>query len=92
MKAPNYRWSTQLALYESLLPFIMKGRNKTWLLLPLLLLVEEQREEREREKSPDQGAVVTMATASAPASLKLGEGVGLLPPSVPPTFYCHLST
>jgi len=27
----------------------MKGRNKTWLLLPLLLLVEEQREERERE-------------------------------------------
>lgn len=26
-----------------------------------------------------------MATVSAPASLKLGEGVGLLPPSIPPT-------
>ena len=26
-----------------------------------------------------------MATVSAPAPLKLGEGVGLLPPSVPPT-------
>lgn len=26
-----------------------------------------------------------MATVSAPAPLKLGEGVGLLPPSIPPT-------
>lgn len=38
-----------------------------------------------KRKSPDQGAVVTMATVSAPAPLKLGEGVGLLPPSIPPT-------
>lgn len=43
------------------------------------------KEGEEREKSPDQGAVVTIATVSAPAPLKLGEGVGLLPPSVPPT-------
>lgn len=40
---------------------------------------------RKREKSPDQGAVVTMATISAPASLKLGEDVGLSHPSVPAT-------
>lgn len=39
----------------------------------------------EREKSPDQGAVVTMATASAPAPLELCEGVGFLLPSFPPT-------
>lgn len=44
-----------------------------------------------KRKSPDQGAVVTMATASAPAPLKLGEDVGLLPPSVPPYLHCHLS-
>lgn len=48
-------------------------------------LGEEQRKERKEKKSPDQGAVVTMATVSAPASLELGEGVGLLHPSVPPT-------
>ena len=44
----------------------------------------EKSKGRRRKKSPDQGAIVTMATVSAPAPLKLGEGVGLLPPSVPP--------
>lgn len=38
-----------------------------------------------KEKSPDQGAIVTMATVSAPAPLKLGEGMGLLYPLVSPT-------
>lgn len=48
-------------------------------------LEKSKRRRGKREKSPDQGAVVTMATVSAPVSLKLGEGVGLLHPSVPPT-------
>lgn len=47
--------------------------------------LEKSKGRRGKRKSPDQGAVVTMATVSAPAPLKLGEDVGLLPPSTPPT-------
>lgn len=48
-------------------------------------LEKSKRRRGKGEKSPDQGAVVTMTTVSAPVALRLGEGVGLWHPSVPPT-------
>lgn len=51
--------------------------------------LEKAKGGEEREKFPDQGAIVTMATVSAPAPLKLGEvwDYGIpqyLPPSLSP--------